>query len=190
MRRARAQVRDLALCTDFKYFVTLTLNQGKINRYNMQEITKKMKNWLDNRVRRNGLKYVLVPEFHKDKAIHFHGFFNDVLPVVDSGHKDKNGHVIFNLPSWTLGFTTAIKLYDDYHKAVSYVCKYIGKSSEKVGGRWYYSGGDLGRPEVFYEDIEYSEIASLDGAYTFTPEDSAKAFAIYRTKKGETFDGL
>ena len=180
MRRARAQVRDLALCTPFRYFVTLTLDQFKVDRYDMAAITRKLNNWLDNQVRRRGLAYVLVPERHKDGAIHFHGFFNDALEVVDSGHKDCKGHVVYNLPGWTLGFTTAIALYGSYHQAVSYVCKYIGKQGEKIGGRWYYSGGAVGRPQVEHADIEYREVMALEGAVTFTPEGSGLGFALAR----------
>jgi hypothetical protein len=109
-------------------------------------------------VQRKGLKYILVPERHKKGGIHFHGFFNDCLEVVDSGHTDKQGHTIYNLPQWSLGFTTAIELYDDYSRAVGYVCKYVGKQGEKPAGRWYYSGGDLKEPEVEYLDISPDDL--------------------------------
>lgn len=165
MRRAKAAIREISLCNRFSYFVTLTLNKEMVDRYDMSAITRKLNSWLDNCVRRKGLAYVLVPERHKDGAIHFHGFFNDALPVVDSGHEDRQGHKIFNLPAWTLGFTTAIELYDDYHKAVGYVCKYIGKQGEKPGGRWYYSGGALARPEVLRCSLD--EQAAPEGAYRF-----------------------
>lgn len=180
MRRARARVRDIALCTPFSYFVTLTLDKEKVDRYHIREVTKKMKNWLDNNVRRKGLAYVLVPEHHKDGAIHFHGFFNDALAVVDSGYKDRGGHTIFNLPSWSLGFTTAIALYGEYPQAVAYVCKYIGKEREKIGGRWYYSGGALGTPELVYSDLTVREVEALGDAYTFTPEGSGLGFTMVR----------
>ena len=179
-RRARAQLRDLALCTPFRYFVTLTLDKSKVDRYDMQAVTKRLNTWLDNRVRRNGLSYVLVPEQHKDGAIHFHGFFNDALRVVDSGRSDAAGHTIFNLPAWDFGFTTAIELYDDYHKAVAYVCKYIGKDTEKIGGRWYYSGGKLGAPEVSYTSGELREIAEAQGAYQFKVEEAGLSFVLLR----------
>lgn len=185
MRRARAQVRDLALCSGFKYFVTLTLNREKVDRYDMAEITKKLNHWLDNQVRRKGLAYVLVPERHQDGAIHFHGFFNDALEVVDSGHKDCKGHVIYNLPGWSLGFTTAIELYGDYAAAVGYVCKYIGKQGEKPGGRWYYSGGQLGRPDVSYADISLRELEAMPGAYSFSPEGSGLSFVLVRVAPQE-----
>lgn len=174
-RRARAAVADIALSNEFKYFVTLTLDKMKVNRYDEKEVVKKLNNWLDNNVRRKGLAYVLVPERHKDGAIHFHGFFNDALPVVDSGTLDvgkgkpkkprslaqrlrminEGAHVVYNLPNWALGFSTAIELYGHYPAAVGYVCKYISKAPDKVGGRWYYSGGSLCRPEVTYHRVDY-----------------------------------
>lgn len=157
MRRARARVRRLALSNDFRWFVTLTLSPEKIDRYDVPEIVRKLQQWCSNQVKRKGLKYVLVPERHKDGAIHFHGFFNDCLEAVPSGHSDKNGHEIFNLPGWTLGFTAAIELYGDYVGAVAYVCKYIGKQGDKPAGRWYYSGGALKEPTA-----EYCELSPRD----------------------------
>lgn len=182
-RRARARLADIARSNEFAYFVTLTLDPEKVDRYDPKAVTKKLNNWLDNRVRRDGLKYVLVPEFHKDGAIHFHGFINDALPVVSSGTFDVPGskkprkpksaaqlqkwlsdgaHEVFNLPAWTLGFTTAIRLYGDYNAAVGYVCKYISKATEKVGGRWYYSGGDLLHPSIELFDADFADFEQLD----------------------------
>lgn len=184
MRRARAQVRELALANDFSLFVTLTLDAQRVDRYDMAAITRKLNVWLDNQVRRRGLRYVLVPERHKDGAIHFHGLFNDALECVDSGHTDKEGHAVFNLPGWTLGFTTAIRLYGERDKAIGYVTKYIGKQGEKPGGRWYYSGGDLQRPEVTYCDMDIRAAMAQPEAYTFTVSDIGAAFCQYRMKGG------
>lgn len=213
VRRARAQVRDYALCTEFKYFVTLTLDKAKVDRYDVKEITKKLRVWADNQVRRKGLTYILVPERHKDGAIHFHGFFNGALEAVDSGTmtmagwkaprrprsaaqrrewEAKGAHPVYNLPAWTLGFTTAIELYGSYDAAVSYVCKYIGKDmgggsagaagevrpAEKIGGRWYYSGGDLRLPEVTYCDSSLRDLESAEGAYSFSIPDAGLSFVL------------
>lgn len=194
VRRARVALRDYALSTEFRYFVTLTLDASKVDRFDMVEITKKMQAWCSNMVQRHGLCYVLVPELHKDGAVHFHGFFNDALPVKDSGTVvppsggkprrprskaeraswlEAGGHIVYNLPAWTLGFTTAMELYGEYPQAVSYCCKYIGKQQregelpQKIGGRWYYSGGDLGRPNILYADGIAAEAAEGEGAYVF-----------------------
>jgi hypothetical protein len=194
IRRARVALRDYALSTEFRYFVTLTLDASRVDRFDMLQITKKMQAWCSNMVQRHGLTYVLVPELHKDGAVHFHGFFNDALPVTDSGTvvppsggKPKRprsaaertaliaagGHIVYNLPAWTLGFTTALELYGEYSKAVGYCCKYIGKQQRdgeiprKIGGRWYYSGGNLGKPTVRYGDAIAAEVAESEGAYVF-----------------------
>lgn len=160
-RRARVAVRDLGLCNDFRFFVTLTLDQTRINRYEPGEVLRHLNHWLDNNVRRKGLAYVLVPEHHKDGAIHFHGFFNDALEAVDSGHKDRQGHTVYNLPGWGWGFSTAIELYGERAAAVAYTCKYIAKAQEKIGGRWYYSGGKLKRPEIVWCDVDFQDVLTL-----------------------------
>lgn len=179
-RRAKAALYDIAMSNEFKYFVTLTLDSSKINRYDMKEITRRVNYWLDNGVRRHGLQYVLVPELHRDGAVHYHGFFNDALPVVDSGTLstgqgkprkprsmaqrqmwlDDGAHIVYNIPKWNLGFSTAIELYGDYRAAVGYVGKYITKTADKVGGRWYYSGGALRRPEESYHLLDFGAVAA------------------------------
>ena len=167
-RRARANLRRLALANDFRWFVTLTLDPEKIDRNDGKAVAKALGRWADNMVRRKGLKYVLVPELHKKGGIHFHGFFNDAVAVVDSGHVDAAGHHIFNLPEWTLGFTTAIELYGDYPSAVAYVTKYIGKQGLRPMGRWYYSGGALKTPAKMYCDLDLEDVKNCGKSVEFS----------------------
>lgn len=170
MRRARSKLRRLALSNDFQYFVTLTLDQDKIDRYDGTKIVRTLGQWCDNMVRRNGLRYILVPEQHKDGAFHFHGFFSgEGLKVVDSGHK-LAGRTVYNLPQWHYGFTTAQELYGDYHAAVAYCCKYIGKQQgQRPLGRWYYSGGDLAEPLKSYLDLDFRECGkNVDNCVEFS----------------------
>ena len=166
MRRARAKLRRLALANEFDYFVTLTLDGAKIDRYDSAAVVRALGRWADNMVRRHGLRYVLVPERHKDGALHFHGFMaGRGLQAVDSGI-EWDGRPVYNLPQWTLGFTTAQRLYGDYHAAVGYCCKYIGKQAEeRPCGRWYYSGGALKEPAKLYCDLDYRYV---DNAVEFS----------------------
>lgn len=189
MRRARAKLRRLALANDFKYFVTLTLDPSKVDSHSGAEVVKKLNVWASNAVQRQGLRYLLVPERHKKGGIHFHGFFNAALPAVDSGTirvpwakkprrprseneraawLEAGGRIVYNLPGWTLGFTTAMELYGDYPAAVAYVCKYIGKDGTKPAGRWYYSGGDLQEPTVEYFEMSPAELAAEYGDKAIT----------------------
>lgn len=159
MRRARAKLRRLALANDFDFFVTLTLDPAKIDRYDPAAVTKALGRWADNMVRRHGLRYILVPEQHKDGAYHFHGFMaGSGLKAVDSG-VEWDARPVYNLPQWSLGFTTAQRLYGDYHAAVGYCCKYIGKQhGQRPLGRWYYSGGALQEPRKLYSDMDYRAV--------------------------------
>ena len=178
MRRARAKLRRLALANDFRWFVTLTIDPEKCDSFDGAAVVKKLNAWCSNMVQRKGLRYILVPERHKSGRIHFHGFFNDCLDKVDSGHMDRQGHKVYNLPQWSLGFTTAIELYDDYTKAVGYVCKYVGKQGEKPAGRWYYSGGDLREPDVTYAEISPAELLAEYGERAFALYPPGKQMAV------------
>lgn len=195
VRRAKARVRDIAIANDFDYFVTLTLDSAKVDRYDVKQITRKLSAWCDNQVRRYGLRYVLIPERHKDGALHFHGFmsWDGKCWAVESGTYTKaewkkprkarsaaqaaawcaeGAKVVYNLPNWTLGFSTAIAVYGEYGAAVGYVCKYVGKQmdSGKIGGRWYYSGGKLRVPEVYFCNLGFSDLDELPGVYEFCAE--------------------
>ena len=160
-RRAIKAVYDKIACTpELTLFVTLTLDKEKIDRYSYEAVIKKLNTWLDNRVRRKGLQYVLIPEHHKDGAIHFHGLWSDVLPRSDSGKKTKRGQQIFNLPDWGYGFSTAVLIDGERDHVLKYVTKYITKDTEKIGGRFYLSGGKFGAPTYQYFNVDYD---SVDG---------------------------
>lgn len=156
-RRARTAVRDFALCSDFTHFATLTLNAEHIDRHDYNAVIKKVNRWLSNMVQRRGLAYVIVPELHKDGAIHFHGLFRGDLKLVDSGVKSRRGK-IYNLADWKFGFSTVEELDDNYEKAVNYVCKYLSKSEEKIGGRWFLSGGNITPAKVSRADCDWNEV--------------------------------
>lgn len=181
--RANAKIRDLILCNQFDYFVTLTLSPDKVNRADYSAVIKRLNNYLGNRVKRNGLYYVGVPELHKKGGFHFHFLMNDCLALEDSGtvirpsggrpvraetarkqgFKLGDCRTVYNLKDWKIGFTTAIALYGDRRAIAAYVGKYITKG-EKVGGRWYYSGGDLRRPEYYYFNTDFD---SFEPDYMF-----------------------
>ena len=184
MRRARAQLRRLALANGFRYFVTLTLDPEKVDRYDPAAVTKLLNRWCSNMVQRHGLRYILVPEQHKDGAFHFHGFMaGDGLQAVDSG-VEWDGRPVYNLPQWGYGFTTAQELYGEYSAAVGYCCKYIGKQQgQRPLGRWYYSGGALAKPEKEYFSIPYRDAAEAFGAEAVEFEIPGSRLLVVHTKQ-------
>lgn len=177
-RRARSRVMDFVLAEpDFTHFVTLTLDGAKIDRYDVKTVMQRVTVWLNNRVQRKGLKYLIVPEFHKDGAVHFHGFFNDALTLADSGTvippeggrpikrttakrrglRPEDCKTVYNVTDWTLGFSSAIAMYGDRAAAAAYIAKYVTKEMEyaggdrgKIGGRYFYHSSNLREPELVY----------------------------------------
>lgn len=103
MKRAKEKAFDIARLNDFEYFTTWTLSPDLIDRYDPVQVKKKLKNFLDNGVRRKDLLYLVLPEYHKDGAIHMHGLIRGNYRYIDSGLQTKSGQPIFNMPDWGWG---------------------------------------------------------------------------------------
>lgn len=119
--RTKSRIRELALCNNFEYFGTLTLNGYLCNRYELDEAQKKLRYILENIKRKNKeLKYIIITEKHKDGAFHFHGLFSGIdLSLNDFGY-------FYNEDLARLGFNS-FSLIKDYNKCCNYILKYITK---------------------------------------------------------------
>lgn len=157
--RARRKVFDIALLNTYDYFFTWTLDKTKIDRYDVPTIKKRLIKYLNNMQQRHNFRCLLIPEYHKDGAVHFHGMFSGDVKLLDSGKMTESGQVIYNMPQWRLGFSTAIPLYGDYTTVCKYITKYISKDFKKIFGKFYYTCGDLVRePEKTYCDLSFSSV--------------------------------
>ncbi len=176
--RARQQCFDYLMCnSDLDTFVTFTVNPDSVDSFSYRDVVSHLSVWLANRVRRNGLKYILVPERHQSGAIHFHGIMNrDGLRLVSSGKwkvgkytldwekiaksKRSEAQEIFNVKDLTLGFSTALLIEgeDAQTKISKYIWKYMTKQGgQKIGGRFYLHGGDLITPKLVFSNEFFSE---------------------------------
>lgn len=162
LKRAKERIFDIAYINDFKYFFTLTLNKEKINRYDVKGFMKKLRSWLNNKKQKYYFDYILVPEYHKDGAIHVHGLLTDTnMPMIDSGKRTSKGQVIYNCPDWKYGFTTFIPVYkavnDSNIKLAHYITKYMTKDVHKIFGKFYWSSKGLKREvdvQLFNSDYD------------------------------------
>lgn len=79
-------------------------------------------------------------------------------------------HTVYNVEDWKLGFSTAILTYGDRGAVSRYISKELNKcvqksidsdgKLEKIGGRWYLSGGKLCKPVV---KLSNSNFEAVDG---------------------------
>lgn len=185
MKRAKGKIFDIALSNSWSYMVTLTLDGSKVDRYNPKEIIRPFTKWLNNMVNRKGLKYLIVPEYHEDGAIHFHGLINDALDLSDSGTvkvRDRKKPVktatakkygydlnsddvrtVWNIDNYKLGFSTAIHIDDNVEAVSKYMTKYTCKNFQKIFGQSFFAGGGIRRnPDTFYLDVPYNRFQSSD----------------------------
>lgn len=87
LSRTRRTVLEYALCNEWSYFCTFTLDKSKYDRFDLLAFKKDFSQWLrDYRKSHPDLyiKFLLVPEQHKDGAWHMHGLFTDIKPVLES----------------------------------------------------------------------------------------------------------
>lgn len=154
VRRSRVQIRDLIFCNNFDYFCTFTFNPKKYDRYNFNNLKLVMTRWLNNQRRLNSpnLKYIVIPEFHKDGAIHFHALLKNYNgPVKETGKRTKGNYKIFNLPSFRGGFTTASPIDENLDAISEYVSKYITKDMIKIFNKnRYFCSQGLIRPKKYH----------------------------------------
>lgn len=154
--RARERVKAITLMNKWTYFVTLTFDKEKVDRYDKEEVLKKTLLWLRKQYKKNGIKYLLVAEYHKDKAIHWHGLIydpNNSLKLSKADLKTDTDREVFNIDSWSnfKGFNTAVKLDNNLVSVGSYISKYITKENDKVFDKYYYcSNGLINEPNISY----------------------------------------
>lgn len=132
VNRSKNNLYHIARSNKWDLFITITFNRNKTDSSDYVACSKKITNFLNNLRKRNPeLKYLVVPELHKDGIhYHYHGLLANVdcIELEDSGKVDFTGEKIYNIKNWrdrkgeSLGFTTAT-----YIKNQSAVRNYIGK---------------------------------------------------------------
>lgn len=164
LNRTRSALYDYSRQCKWEYFITLTFSPDKVDRYDFVACMSKACKWIMNQRNRNAplLKYVLVPEQHKDGAWHVHGVLCDTgrMVFVDSGKRCK-GQVIYNLSGWKYGFSTATAVTNTY-KVSAYIVKYITKElcAVTAGRQRYYVSKSIPKPEVITEFVDPKEMDS------------------------------
>lgn len=126
LSRTRRNIRELALCNDFEYFCTLTVNSAKCDRYSLDEVQDNLRKCLRNiRNHSDNFKYLIITEKHKDCAFHFHG----LMSCVSDLYVNKFGY-LSNSKLDVLGFNSFSKI-KSIEKVANYILKYISKDCVK-----------------------------------------------------------
>lgn len=171
LSRAKKQIRDIILCNQFDYFCTFTFDSKKIDRYNYDKCRKYISKWFNNFKFRYApdFRYLVVPEFHQDGAIHFHGMIGGIpkgeLTVpefifkrnkfTDELERVPNTRLYMDFPRWreNAGFFNCSAIRD-YQRCAFYVTKYITKDLLKLpkNSPVFLCSKNLKRPELVFDE--------------------------------------
>lgn len=162
LRRTKTTIQDIMLSNRFDYWCTFTYNcrnclpkctndpctcsPSTCKRYDMHYTNVTLRNWFRNQRKHSpDLRYLAVPEFHKNGAIHFHCMisgFNGRLK--DSGKKTKYRQTVYNASGYYSGWTEFVRIgerfdsenfEEDYKRVSSYLTKYVTKDMPLIYGK-------------------------------------------------------
>jgi hypothetical protein len=154
VRRSKRTVFDLVLCNSFELFATFTMAR---DRYDEKRSKEKIFNWLHNQRARNGkFKYLIVPEHHKDGALHFHAVIGGYQGKLKQSFGPREKPIIkyekpvFEFPEYKSGYTSVQEIGNektDRSMVAMYLTKYITKDMDTVTHqRRFWASTGLNRP--------------------------------------------
>ena len=135
--RSRSKLFELALCNPWEYFVTITFDGGRIDRYDLPQLKRAFAKWINNLNSRSKdatkIKYLLIPERHADGAWHMHGLF-------------------MGIPAQRLRAFSLEEPIRDLERCAKYITKYItkelGESMIALNEKLYLCSHGLSRAAV------------------------------------------
>jgi len=185
--RASTNILEIAMCNKWDFFFTGTISSLKYDRSNFDAFYKDFSKWLTNYNYKNGykIKYLIIPELHKDKLNwHMHGLISNlprnILMINKFGYLD--------WPEYTerFGFCSFADVYDN--KGISlYVTKYIRKdiidTSLQTGKHSYYCSKGLKRATTIFTGritsttpLEFDFVNDFCKIKTFNTEQDLKEY--------------
>lgn len=197
LSRSRKNILDILLCNEFDYFCTFTFDGQKIDRYNFNECKKQLSKFFMNFKNRyaSDFKYLVIPEFHKDGAVHFHGvcsgFPDGELTVPDIVYKRVGEHLVelpnvFNYHEWKryhkkFGFFNCSPIRN-YTACAFYISKYVTKDliTLEKGSCIYMCSHGLNRPKLVFDEEDVPML--------FTPEFENEFVAVGYDRVAEQQD--
>ena len=161
IRKTKTTITDYVLANNFEIFATFTFSPKKVDRFDIDACKRKLKRWLDRqREKDSNLKYVVVPERHKNGAIHFHAIFENIDSFTLKKTKIKqDGRDVFTMTDWRFGFSNVKFIDSNRIKVATYITKYITKDMIQIENKKrYWCSHNLAIPEKYYNAVDEFQI--------------------------------
>lgn len=155
LRRAKNKVFDYAMCNDFENFVTLTIDKQKYDRTDLKKYHKDLSQFIRDYNKKYCLKikYILIPEMHKDgESWHMHG----LIKGLPKSHLSVNKNGFYDWRAYSVKFGyMSIDVIRDRKAVAAYITKYITKAlqsrAKDLNARTYYCSQGLKLPAKIKE---------------------------------------
>ena len=182
--RVKSKLYEYSLCNPWDWFITFTLDPAKYDRHDLERYHKELSQWLRHYSARkcnNQLKFLLVPERHKDDAWHIHGFLyalplEHLTPFTLQEHlpdyirkKLLNGEQVYNWQPYAKKFGYCnIEPIRNNEAASKYILKYITKDLSRcvseTNAHMYYCSRGLQIAETLKQGhliVNFEEISPI-----------------------------
>lgn len=143
--RAKSVIYQVAVCNDWDFFVTFTIDRTKFDRYEFKPFYKSFSQWIRDHRKKYGSKieYLLIPEQHEDGAWHMHGFMRGIpqdqlsrfVLGVHPQRLCKDEFWNWGLASKKFGYCSLSEIRDPMGCA-AYACKYVTKELLETNTRF------------------------------------------------------
>lgn len=181
MRRTKERIFALAMCNPWEWFVTLTLSPEKYDRRDLGKFRRDLSQTIRDYRKKTGnnVKYLLIPERHKDGCWHMHGFFSGLPESEFHAFSPEEklptrilARILSGNPVYTwkiyaekFGYTSIERVKDP--EAVSrYILKYVTKESmstiTELNAHAYYASKGLAGAETVACDLMLRAIDNPD----------------------------
>jgi hypothetical protein len=191
-QRAKREIIDIALSNNWDYMLTQTISPKYHDRYNTEQqknlLIKTLKNFRERYDPQ--LAFILIPETHKDGAIHFHGLLKFNIPEQHLDYvKERNGTQIFKHKLLDKrGFNELAKIYNHQEFVTYYITKYITKSvKSKITDKRYYRSQNLDKPQKLYLDRRLDKWEDVQAVMSLYPSYEGQFATKWRLTTAEFY---
>lgn len=180
--RAKSKIREYVSNGNFNAFCTFTFSSRDFDRKDFKACKEFLTDYLTHKL--HWKKWLVIPEFHADGSIHFHGFCSVKKKSLKFGYFKRDSHGKIHLHYYSekinddIGrndfqfFSPASK--DDVRSVAAYVLKYITKATMTDFALLYFNSRGLRTNEIVFRLTSEKEV---QGFFAFAEEHKLREYS-------------
>lgn len=170
--RAKSKIREYVANSNFNAFCTFTFSGRNFDRNNFMDCRKFITDYFTHKLMISN--WLVVPEFHADGAIHFHGFMNIDKKSLKYGYSKKDSHGRIHMHFYSEAINRDIGRNDfqfftstsinELKSVCAYILKYVTKDVAKVFPLAYFCSRGLKQDTVL---LRLEKQTDVQGFFSF-----------------------